>query len=139
MNRNGRNVYCHENLDKDYFCLISIMNIKQTIYDQLVQFTDSPSLPSTSSPPRQWRNLTKTVEGKHCVSPEGGGEPASGENFEKKKLKGSDFRERVMPTRAFCSFNPEWVIFHQERAERAETETDIFTPLFVFSGLTCWE
>ena len=27
-----------------------------------------------------------------------------------------------MPTRAFCSFNPEWDIFHQERAE---TETDI--------------
>ena len=39
-------------------------------------------------------------------------------------MKGSDFRERVMPTRAFCSFNPEWVIFHQERAE---TETDIYS------------
>ena len=38
------------------------MNIKQTIYDQLVQFTDSPSLPSTSSSPRQSRNLTKTVQ-----------------------------------------------------------------------------
>ena len=41
-----------------------------------------------------------------------------------------------MPTRAFCSFNPEWVIFHQERAERAETETDIYsTPCILWTYL----
>ena len=33
---------------------------------------------------------------------------------------------RVMPTRAFCSFNPEWDISHQETPE---TETWYFSPL----------
>ena len=52
---------------------------------------------------------------------------------------------RVMPTRAFCSFNPEWDISHQETPE---TETWYFSPLSlshsktilsVFYLLTCWE
>ena len=70
------------------------------------------------------------------------GQPA-GKFWEKWK---DQISERVMPTRAFCYFNPEWDIFHQERAE---TETDIYSSWYFSTPplslaptlvwLTCWE
>ena len=109
------------------------MNIKQTIYDQFSGERDSPSLPPSGSSPRQSRNLIKTEDsgGRQAAGTASASRGQPSGKIWRKKMEGSDFRERVMPTRAFCSFNPEWDIFHQERAE---TETDIYSSWY-FSTL----
>ena len=94
--------------------------------------TRLPCLPSGSSP-RQSRNLIKTEDsgGRQAAGTASASRGQPSGKIWRKKMEGSDFRERVMPTRAFCSFNPEWDIFHQERAE---TETDIYSSWY-FSTL----